>query len=407
MKKVISLSIMLAFVLMMKAQEKVYQPTWESLDSRPVPSWFGNAKFGIFIHWGLYSVPAWSPKGTYAEWYKHWADKKDLFGNGDFKGDEVYEYHKKMYGEKSYADFAAMFKALDYNPVQWAELFEKAGAKYVVLTTKHHDGYALWPSKEASRDFGRPWNSMDIGPGKDLVGEFTEAVRGKGLRVGLYYSMIEWDSPLCMRGRMDCYVKEHLFPQCKELVTNYKPDLLWSDGNGGYSEDIYKIKDFLAWLYSATDANGKIPPVMQERLLQMGKWLAVNGEAIYDTHKWRESFQWSAGAREGLKKGKYYVSGDAILAQTVCPEKGQAVKEAFFTQSVKGDVYAILPVLKSGKFVLKNIQSTNNTRISMLGLNKTLLWKQKGKNIEVTIPVIEYGEAPCDYAWTLKMENVK
>lgn len=293
-----------------------------------------------------------------------------------------------MYGEKSYADFAAMFKALDYNPVQWAELFEKAGAKYVVLTTKHHDGYALWPSKEASRDFGRPWNSMDIGPGRDLVGEFTEAVRGKGLRVGLYYSMIEWDSPLCMRGRMDCYVKEHLLPQCKELVTNYKPDLLWSDGNGGYSEDIYKIKDFLAWLYSATDvkdkvvvndrwakgmkhvhgdfftseystsdldvekpweecrgigfsfglnrnediedysspkglvltltnivarggnlllgiapdANGKIPPVMQERLLQMGKWLAVNGEAIYDTHKWRESFQWSAGAREGLKK---------------------------------------------------------------------------------------------------------
>lgn len=493
MKKVISLSIMLAFVLMMKAQEKVYQPTWESLDSRPVPSWFGNAKFGIFIHWGLYFVPAWSPKGTYAEWYKHWADKKDLFGNGDFKGDEVYEYHKKMYGEKSYADFAAMFKALDYNPVQWAELFEKAGAKYVVLTTKHHDGYALWPSKEASRDFGRPWNSVDIGPGRDLVGEFTEAVRGKGLRVGLYYSMIEWDSPLCMRGRMDCYVKEHLLPQCKELVTNYKPDLLWSDGNGGYSEDIYKIKDFLAWLYSATDvkekvvvndrwakgmkhvhgdfftseystsdldvekpweecrgigfsfglnrnediedysspkglvltltnivarggnlllgiapdANGKIPPVMQERLLQMGKWLAVNGEAIYDTHKWRESFQWSAGAREGLKKGKYYVSGDAILAQTVCPEKGQAVKEAFFTQSAKGDVYAILPVLKSGKFVLKNIQSTNNTRISMLGLNKTLLWKQKGKNIEVTIPVIEYGEAPCDYAWTLKMENVK
>ena len=64
MKKVISLSIMLAFVLMMKAQEKVYQPTWESLDSRPVPSWFGNAKFGIFIHWGLYSVHAWSPKGT-------------------------------------------------------------------------------------------------------------------------------------------------------------------------------------------------------------------------------------------------------------------------------------------------------------------------------------------------------
>lgn len=87
--------------------------------------------------------------------------------------------------------------------------------------------------------------------------------------------------------------------------------------------------------------------------------------------------------KRGIEKGKYYVSGDAILAQTVCPEKGQAVKEAFFTQSVKGDVYAILPVLKSGKFVLKNIQSTNNTRISMLGLNKTLLWKQKAKTLRL------------------------
>ena len=148
MKKVSSLSIMLAFVLMMKAQEKVYQPTWESLDSRPVPSWFGNAKFGIFIHWGLYSVPAWSPKGTYAEWYKHWADKKDLFGNGDFKGDEVYEYHKKMYGEKSYADFAAMFKALDYNPVQWAELedFHDSIFEYSRLRTyfRCYNGSEVW-----------------------------------------------------------------------------------------------------------------------------------------------------------------------------------------------------------------------------------------------------------------------
>ena len=95
------------------------------------------------------------------------------------------------------------------------------------------------------------------------------------------------------------------------------------------------------------------------------------------------------------------------MAKTVWAEKEPAVMEAFFTQSAKGDVYAILPVLKSGKFVLKNIQSTNNTRISMLGLNKTLLWKQKGKNIKVTMPVIEYGEGPCNYARMLKMENVK
>ena len=75
--------------------QKTYAPAWESLDTRPVPSWFENAKFGIFIHWGLYSVPMWSPKGTYSEWYKYWLDRKTLLGNGDFTGTEVYDYQRK------------------------------------------------------------------------------------------------------------------------------------------------------------------------------------------------------------------------------------------------------------------------------------------------------------------------
>lgn len=150
--------------------QQSYKPDWSSIDSRPVPAWFEDAKLGIFIHWGLYSVPAWSPKGTYSEWYKYWLDNKKLFGNGDFTGTEIYDYHVKTYGKDfTYADFAPMFKAQDYNADEWAELFEKAGAKYAVLTTKHHDGFALWPNKEASRDYGRPWNSMEIGAKRDLV----------------------------------------------------------------------------------------------------------------------------------------------------------------------------------------------------------------------------------------------
>ena len=151
--------------------QSTYKPDWESIDKRPVPAWFENAKFGIFIHWGLYSVPAWSPKGTYSEWYKYWLDKKTLMGNGNFTGTEIYDYHRKMYGEDfTYADFAPMFKALSYDPEEWADLFEHSGAKYVVLTTKHHDGFALWPSREASISYGRPWNSMEIGAHRDLVG---------------------------------------------------------------------------------------------------------------------------------------------------------------------------------------------------------------------------------------------
>jgi len=144
-----------------------YEPNWESLDSRPVAPWFADAKFGIFIHWGLYSVPAWSPKGTYSEWYQFWFQNKALFGNGKFKGDEVYNYHVKKYGKDfTYYQFAPMFKAELFNPEEWADLFQKAGAKYIVLTSKHHEGFTNWPSPHSYS-----WNSMDVGPKRDLVGE--------------------------------------------------------------------------------------------------------------------------------------------------------------------------------------------------------------------------------------------
>ena len=90
MKKKSLLFIVLLIFIKINAQNNIYQPTWESLDTRPTPAWFKNAKFGIFIHWGIYSVPMWSPKGTYEEWYKYWLDNKKLMGNGEFTGTEIY-----------------------------------------------------------------------------------------------------------------------------------------------------------------------------------------------------------------------------------------------------------------------------------------------------------------------------
>lgn len=91
MKKSIS-TLLFYFISVSLFSQKVYTPDWESLDKRPVPSWFEDAKFGIFIHWGLYSVPGWSPKGTYSEWYKYWLENKKLMGNGDFTGTEIYDF---------------------------------------------------------------------------------------------------------------------------------------------------------------------------------------------------------------------------------------------------------------------------------------------------------------------------
>ncbi|MCG8307932.1 MAG: alpha-L-fucosidase [Cytophagales bacterium] len=130
------------------SQEK-YKADWKELNKRPVPAWFTDAKFGIFIHWGPYSVPAWSPKGTYSEWYQHQLEHIP----------ESREHHNRVYGENfSYYKFGEMFTADLYDAKGWAELFKKSGAKYVVPTSKHHDGYCLWPGKEANyiSDAGDP-----------------------------------------------------------------------------------------------------------------------------------------------------------------------------------------------------------------------------------------------------------
>ena len=122
-------------------QDDGHEPTWESLDARPTPAWFPEAKFGIFIHWGVYSVPSWSPKGTYAEWYWKWLE--------DPKG-EVRAFHDRVYGaEFDYREFAPRFTAELFDPDAWANLFAASGARYVVLTSKHHDGYCLWPAPDS------------------------------------------------------------------------------------------------------------------------------------------------------------------------------------------------------------------------------------------------------------------
>ena len=115
-----------------------YEPNWESLDTRPVPEWFNEAKFGIFVVWGPYSVPAWVDNG-YAEWYGQRMRRPK---------DPTHGFHIKNYGaDFKYEQFAPMFKAELWDPDFWADLIEKSGAKYVALTVNYHDGFAMWPTR--------------------------------------------------------------------------------------------------------------------------------------------------------------------------------------------------------------------------------------------------------------------
>ena len=256
MKRIKLLVLLFAVVgSSMKLNAQTYTADWPSLDARPIPQWFRDAKFGIFIHWGIYSVPAWAPVGKeyatyskYSEWY--W---NRMVTDSSKVGQAFRAFHNKTYGPNfAYQDFAPMFKAELFNPQQWADVFKNAGAQYVVLTSKHHDGFTLWPSAQAWN-----WNAIDAGPHRDLAGDLTEAVKAKGLHMGFYYSLYEWFNPL-YKSDVAKYVSEHMLPQLKDLVIRYKPDIIWPDGEWEHASDTWKSQSFLAWLYNESPVKNTV-----------------------------------------------------------------------------------------------------------------------------------------------------
>lgn len=458
-----------------------FEPKWESLDRRKIPEWYLDAKFGIFIHWGVYSVPSWGAPKSYAEWYWNNISNK--------KEDNVWwQHHKKIYGENfQYQDFAQMFKAEYFDPEQWAELFYRSGAKYVVPTSKHHDGFCLWDSKEADKTWGRPWNSVSTGPKRDLLGELGAAVRKRGLKFGFYYSMYEWFNPL-WRTDKQRYINEHMIPQFKDVVTRYKPSIIFSDGEWDLPSSQWKSEELLAWLFNESpvkdevvvndrwgketrhkhgdyftteygaglkDAShpweenrgmgysygfnraetiddyrtakelviilcdlvsrggnlllnigptgdGRIPVIMQDRLIEIGRWLQVNGEAIYGTRYAGRDCQWSEGKRPQQEYGEFKVKYNVMDTIGFEPKGDKAVKQMFFTK--KADtIYAITPYYPPQRLVIKKIRTSPDTEVNLLGYGEKLKYKVDGVNIEIEVPCLSGDRLPCQHAYTFKI----
>ena len=253
--------IILLIILLSTQSLKVpdHATSFATLDRRPIPGWFEDSKFGIFIHWGAYSVPGWSPKGSYAEWYQHWLEKKKTYGNIKPGAKEVHQYHAEKYGaDYSYYQFGKDFKPDRFRPAEWARLFQDAGAGYIVLTSKHHDGFALWPSAETDRAWGFPWNSMSAGPKRDLVGELKREVDKTNVKFGLYYSLFEWYNPLYLKKDKSEYVQEYMLPQMRELVNKYEPWVLWTDGQWDLSSKVWHSRPFVSWLYNGSPVANKV-----------------------------------------------------------------------------------------------------------------------------------------------------
>jgi len=471
MKKNILLIIGLILLLLFSVKAQNYQNTWQSLDTRPIPAWFQDAKFGIFIHWGVYSVPSWrkvesARYASYAEWY--YARVMDNKKNGG------YDFHKRNYGEDfEYRDFASMFKAELFNPDKWAELFKSAGAKYVVLTSKHHDGFCLWPTENKHK---KDWNSGETGSRRDLLGDLSASVKKSGLKMGFYYSIPDWESIPRKKDKSEYFIREGfvekyglepedyrdeiLLPQLKELVVKYKPSLIFSDaGEWVYDEEFWKTKEFLAWLYNESPcknevvvndrffkgmpgkhgdyysseykdadngefskpweesrgiggsygfnraenaedyssskelilelidivsrggnlllnvgptADGRIPVVMQERLLDIGNWLEVNKEAIYETKK-------------------HTVSNLKTKDQNL-----------YFT-SKKNEIFCIFTKWNDD-IEIDLLTEKDVKNVSLLGYNGTIKWElTKANKQKIEIPKLTIDEIPCLHAWSLKI----
>ena len=230
--------------------EKFYDPTWESLKAHnAAPEWFQDAKFGIYFHWGVYTVPAYG-----FEWYPRLMHLK----NDKYFGGDIYNHHLKTYGPPSkfgYHDFVPMFKAEKFNAEEWAELFKKAGAKFAGPVAEHSDGFAMWASKAT------PWNAFNKGPHRDVVGELEKAIKANDMKfittfhhaLNLqrykdsinekdfkysYYPYIKGMPPTSddpelkyLYGNIpeDEWLKDVWFAKIKEVISNYHPDLIWFD----------------------------------------------------------------------------------------------------------------------------------------------------------------------------------
>jgi alpha-L-fucosidase len=455
-----------------------------------------DAKFGIFIHWGVYSVPAYAAvnvkdENPYAEWY--WnsltsgMDAQGPTGNGAM----TWSFHKRNYGaDFTYFQFAPQFRAELYDPDRWADLFVRSGARYVALTSKHHEGFTLWRSVQANRSWGRAWNAVDIGPKRDVLLDLMHAGRRKGLNMGIYYSLYEWYNPLWLSNKPK-YVTDHLFPQFKDVVTHTEPAIIFSDGEWELPSAEWHSPELLAWLFNESPvagsvviddrwgsdtrhkhggyytteytsgmqqsahpweesrgmgysygynraetladyhtarqlilmlidivsrggnllldigprADGMIPVVMEERLVQIGDWLRPNGEAIYGTTACKRSAQWSAGQIPHLEEKEFRAEYD-IMQMVDRPPPGYAHIEVFFTQK-NANIYAILPRWPAGEFVLHDFAASKEATATLIGNNRDLSIQTHGRDVTIAIPdALRDNELP-QQAYVVRLTGVQ
>ncbi len=438
-----------------------YEPTIESLDRHPLPQWYAGAKLGIFIHWGLYSVPGWAPLthpdhdfssndyikyDPYAEWY---------LNTMRIAGSPTQEYHKQHYGNQGYYEFAPVFnrESKKWNPDKMAAVFRDAGARYVVLTSKHHEGFTLWPSTTPNPSPSLQANKLHAE--RDVVGELTAAVQKQGMKMGLYYSGgYDWTfntGPIqvnsdydSVKPQSDAYGK-YAFAQIHELIDRYHPAILWNDIDwpksgkalqveadyynatpDGVIDDRFGIKhsDFTSPEYEKKDqisekkweecrglgrsfgynrAEGENETIAPGELIALlVDIVSKNGNLLLDVGPEADGTVPPVQMERLQALGAWLKqNGEAIYDTTPWTEavgKSVAGDDLRFTR--KGDdlYVTILGKPKSNKLAF-DMGTHSFTSITMLGDSKLLGYEQFGSHVGIILP----EHLPGDYAYVIKL----
>jgi len=243
---------------------KLYQPSWNSLKNIPTPQWLRDGKFGIYTHWGVYCVPAQGPNCT---WYSH-----NLYKNPDGAERKYHEATFGPLGKFGYKDFIPMFTAEKFNADEWADLFQKSGARFAGPVAEHHDGFSMWDTKYSK------WNAVKMGPKRDVVGELATAIKKRDMKFVTAFHHAEnwfffptWDKrydcgdprysglygPIHENGAMpDKAFLDQWKGKIIEVIDKYDPDFVWFDFGLNLITDCYK-QEMLAYYHNKAAANGK------------------------------------------------------------------------------------------------------------------------------------------------------
>lgn len=462
-----------------------FEANWDSIrDNYKIPSWFQDAKFGIFIHWGVYSVPAFG-----SEWYPRLMYMDTATFSAQFKPqgegpNSVYEYHRKTWGDQKefgYKDFVPMFKAEKFNAKEWIDLFKESGARYVVPVAEHHDGFAMYNSKFTK------WNSVNKGPKRDVLAELFKEGRQQGLKMGAsthfafnwaFFNKKEHFDTMDpayadFYGKKGRNLKEPISEEFKKLwwnrttdiIDNYQPDILWLDfyidqpefdayhpklaahyynkgvewgkevvlqdknlyytafpeGTIVYDLERGKMKGIhkLPWQtdtsigrnswghisnWESKDANsliddlidivskkgcmllnvgpksdGTIPDDQAAILRDMGKWLSVNGAAIYESKVWKTFGEGPTESEDGYMSEKK--KQDAFVVEDIRFTTNNGKLYAIVMDRPSDDHVIVHSLGKQSKYGQASVQG-----VKLLGSDATLKFEQDNKQLKIMLP---------------------